>query len=81
MSDNKVIVCVSMGLDHIIDWVHIITWSESEILRLNVRDYLLDLKEIKEGDSTHVIILFFYKRAIFKAGTFQVIPPYKWHNY
>lgn len=45
---NDFIVCVSMGKDNIVDWVHIITWSESENLKIVVRDYLLDKKEIKD---------------------------------
>jgi len=49
---NDFIVCLSMGNDGIIDWVNIITWSESELLKIEVRDYLLDLDPVLTGEDS-----------------------------
>jgi hypothetical protein len=45
---NDFIVSFSMNNDGTINWVYPFSWSESERLKIDVREYMLDLKKVKD---------------------------------
>ncbi|AEO93406.1 gp144 [Bacillus phage G] len=45
---NDFVVSFSMNSDGTLNWVYPFSWSEVEILKLEVRDYMMDLKKIND---------------------------------
>lgn len=50
---NDFIISFSMNKDNKINWVYVFSWSESELLKIHVRDYMLNLKN--NNDFTTVV--------------------------